>query len=83
MPYRGRRRRKEKKIEEDGEEEAAKHRQRESYLGVHETEPKSRWMEQRIGSRGKLGFAKLLGGFDLRTSSKPSLFCFSFLLFRR
>ena len=41
MPYRGRRR-KEKKIEEDGEEEAEKHRQRESSLGVDETEPKSR-----------------------------------------
>ena len=41
MPYRGRRR-KEKKIEEDGEEEAEKHKQRESYLGVDETEPKSR-----------------------------------------
>jgi len=40
MPYRGRRRKEE--IEEDGEEEAEKHKQRESYLGVDETEPKSR-----------------------------------------
>jgi len=33
-------------------------RDRESYLVADEGEPKSRWMEQRMGSRATLGFAK-------------------------
>jgi len=57
MPYRERRR-KEKKIEEDGKDEAAKQRQRESYLVADDGDPKSRWMKQRMGSRAKLGFVK-------------------------